>query len=442
MYLLDEISMRRSAWRGRKTTWTLGLLIALLAASLLFAKPAHADTFTVTNTFDVGDGNCNASGCTLNEAIGSANSTRGADAIKFNIPGGGVRTIAQNSPLPDITGPVTIDGYTQPGSRPNSRPTGALDAVILVEISGTDSTLEIEAPGVVVRGLAINRASGSGISIRSGSGSRVEGNFVGTDPSGTLDRGNNVFGVQIDGGSSHTIGGASPAARNLISGNNSLAVEISDNSAGSNKVQGNLIGVQSDGVSFLGGTGLGMYIDSPNNTIGGAKPGMANTIANNFGEGIIVDLAGVRPDTGNRILGNSIFGNGRLGIDLDGDGRTANDPRDRDSGANRQQNFPVVTSAEVSGGTTTIRGTLDSTPSTRRKEQTFIVQLFSNPRLEEGGKTFLGQKKVTTNRQGKASFTLKLDRALALSESTVTATATDARGNTSEFSDPEILRHL
>jgi trimeric autotransporter adhesin len=436
MYLLDEIYIRSSVWRSRKTAGVLGLfLLTLLAASLLFAKPAHADTFNVTNTNDTGAGS-------LRRAIERANANRGADAIRFNIPGSGVKTISPTSELPSITGPVTINGYTQPGSRPNSRKTGANDAIMLVEISGTDSTLEIDASNVVVRGLVINRASGSGISIESGAGSRIEGNFLGTDPSGTLDRGNSSFGVQIDGGGNHTVGGTSPAARNLISGNNSFAVEISDNSVGGNKVQGNLMGVQSDGTSFLGGARAGMYIDAPNNTIGGTKPSLANTIANNFGEGIIVDLAGTRPDTGNRISGNSIFGNGLLGIDLDEDGRTENDPRDHDSGANKQQNFPVLTSAEVAGSTTTIRGTLDSVPSTKRKEQTFIIQFFSNPSLEDEGKTFLGQKKVTTNRQGEASFSFEMDRALGLSESTVTATATDARGNTSEFSDPETLSRL
>jgi hypothetical protein len=434
MNRLDEIYARRPAWRG--TGGVLGLfLVMLLAASLLLARPASADTFTVTNSNDVGAGS-------LRQAILDANANDGADEIGFNIPGGGVKTISPVSALPEITGAVTIDGYTQPGSRPNSRAKGGLDAVLLVEISGTRSTLEIEASNVVVRGLVVNRASGSGISIRSGSGSRIEGNFVGTDPSGTLDRGNSSFGVQIDGGGNHKIGGASPAARNLISGNNALAVELSDNSAGANRVQGNLIGVQRDGFSFLGGTELGIYIDAPNNTVGGTKPGTANTIANNFDEGILVDLAGIRADTGNRILGNSIFGNGRLGIDLDGDGRTANDPRDPDSGANRQQNFPVLTSAEVAGRTTTIRGKLDSTPSTRRNEQTFIVQFFSNPRLEDEGKTFLGQKKVTTNLEGKVPFTFQLDRAPKLSDDNVTATATDAKGNTSEFSRPEPLSRL
>ena len=418
-----------------------GLLVAaLVAASLLFASPAHAaTTFTVTNTNDSGQGS-------LRQAIVDANANRGEDVINFNIPGGGVKTIGPVSELPEITGPVLIDGYSQPGASPNSRKTGGLDTVILVELSGLNAEildgLEVGASNVAVRGLAINRFVANGISIESGTGSRIEGNFIGADPSGTLDRGNSSFGAQIDGGGNHVIGGTSPAARNLISGNNGFAVEISDNSTGGNKVQGNLIGVRRDGTSFLGGTSAGMYIDAPNNTIGGAKPGMENTIANNFGVGIIVDLAGIRPDTGNRISGNSIFGNGGLGIDLDEDGRTENDPRDRDSGANEQQNFPVLTSAQVASGTTTIEGTLDSIPSTRNKKQTFTVQFFSNPSLEDEGKTFLGQKRVTTNRQGKASFAFKLDRAPGAADNNVTATATDARGNTSEFSDPETLGRL
>src|SRR4051812_10932852 len=70
-------------------------------------------TFTVANTNDGGTGS-------LRQAILDANTTAGADTIAFNIAGAGVRTIAPTLALPPITGPVVIDGYTQPGSRPNT----------------------------------------------------------------------------------------------------------------------------------------------------------------------------------------------------------------------------------------------------------------------------------------------------------------------------------
>ena len=403
------------------------VLAALMAASLMLtAKPAHAADFTVTNTNDSGQGS-------LRQAIEDANSRSGADTIKFNIPGAGVKTISPTSALPDIRQAVTIDGYSQPGSRPNSQTTGAIDAVILVEINGFNAGsrpgLDIGASNVVVRGLAINRFPAPGVGIFEGEGVRIEGNFIGTDPTGAFDRGNEA-GVTIGGGKKNTIGGSTPDKRNLISGTN-IGAAVGIGSGSNNKVQGNLIGVQKDGTSPLFNTGEGgVVVRSPNNVIGGAEPGEANTIANNFevGVGVFGDAT-----TGNRILGNSIFGNGDLGIDLGGGGREQ-DSKDPDSGPNKLQNFPVITSAATASDGTTIKGTLDSTPSTKKKKKTFTIQFFSNPQNEDEGKTFLGQKRVTTNRQGQVSFSFETTRPLTSGEK-ITATATGPGGNTSEFSD-------
>jgi hypothetical protein len=426
----------------------LGFLVAaLMAASLMLtAKPAHAADFTVTSANGFGQG-------TLDQAIRAANDNPGADTIKFNIPqgeGGPVRVISSSFGMPAITDPVTIDGYSQPGSRPNSRQTGGTNAVILIEISGAEAGstagLSIRTSNVVVRGLAINRfGAQAGIDIVSGEGSKIEGNFIGTDASGTLDRGNNR-GVLIrsEAGGNHAIGGASPDKRNLISGNNNGAA-VSVGGSGGNKVQGNLVGVQKDGSSLLSNTSDGVALNSSNNTVGGLEPGAANVIAFNFGEG--VSVGSEDNPIGNRILNNSIFGNSGLGIDLlvdDGgegadNGVTPNDPRDPDTGPNNLQNFPVVTSAEkASGGKTTIAGKLDSTPSTKKKKSSFTVQFFSNPRNGDEGKTFLGQKKVTTNQKGKASFSFETSQPLNTGEN-ITATATDASGNTSEFSAPRFV---
>ena len=84
---------------------------------MIAAKPAHAagTTFTVNSTNDRGDGTCNASECTLREAIDTANANPGADVINFDIPGSGVHTIKPSSPLPDITERVTMDGYSHSG---------------------------------------------------------------------------------------------------------------------------------------------------------------------------------------------------------------------------------------------------------------------------------------------------------------------------------------
>ena len=146
--------------RGRsRFTAALGFLAALLV--LEASIPARADTtFTVSNPFDPGDGNCNIS-CTLREAITAANNTPGADTIRFKIRGEGVKTISPTSELPAITDEVTIDGYAQLGASPNTL-AKATNARIMVELDGSNAGpsadgLQIEADDVVVRGLAINR---------------------------------------------------------------------------------------------------------------------------------------------------------------------------------------------------------------------------------------------------------------------------------------------
>src|SRR3954447_17425580 len=86
--------------------------------------------FTVTTTNDSGPGS-------LQQAILDANANAGADLIDFNIPGAGVQTIRPRpGTIPYITDPVVIDGYTQPGSRPNSLANGS-DAILLIELDGS-----------------------------------------------------------------------------------------------------------------------------------------------------------------------------------------------------------------------------------------------------------------------------------------------------------------
>ena len=182
--------------------------------------------------------------CTLRAAIQEANNTSDADTINFNIGGGaGVKTInvgsstgASGQPLPPITQPVTIDGYTQGDATPdtaddakeNDIPVArdGTNAKLLMELDGSTTGssgdgLTINASGVVVKGLVINRfRSGIVVSGASAMNNRVEGNFIGTDASGTTDLGNTGDGVSLfSGPGANIIGGTSAAAHNLISGN-------------------------------------------------------------------------------------------------------------------------------------------------------------------------------------------------------------------------------
>jgi hypothetical protein len=126
---------------------------------------------------------------------------------------------------------------------------------------------------------------------------------------------------------------------------------------------------------------------------------------------------------------NSVFENERLGIDLSNDLVTENDESDADTGPNNLQNYPVLTSV-VSTGSAAIQAELNSTPSS-----TFTLDFFSDAACDESGfgegRTPLGWASLTTDASGVGSVTAAFS---GVTGTVVTATATDAGGNTSEFS--------
>jgi hypothetical protein len=205
-----------------------------------------------------------------------------------------------------------------------------------------------------------------------------------------------------------------------------------------NLLQGNFIGTDVTGLSPLGNGREGVWILSfaTGNFVGGEEPGAGNVIAYNLGNGV-----NIRDDSlQNAILSNSIFSNGGLGIDLNGDGVTSNDidPLDADTGGNNLQNFPVIRSAVVSKGETALQGDLNSLPQTA-----IHLEFFSNdachPSGNGEGQVFLGATDLTTDDGGKASFELTLPGGAS---DFVTATATDPQQNTSEFSACAAVLHL
>lgn len=528
--------------------------------------------FTVTNINDSGPGS-------LRQAITDANVAGGT--ITFNIPGGGVHTISPLTALPTIapeTGVVTIDGYTQPGASQNTNPPGLRDnAIILIELSGAMappiSGLNINANGCGVRGLVINRFQLNAISIGiafsfSANDNVIQGNFIGTNPTGTAPLPNGAGGVNVFSGQNNTIGGTTPGARNLISGNigdgvglrgvanivqgNFIGTDVTGRVAlgntqrgvislfggfnliggntaaarnvisGNNRgieldssfdvVQGNFIGTDLTGTSAVPNLNLGVHvvaggigggnntiggltsipgtppgnlisgngtagldvvtgtgniiqgniiganvtgtqplpnaplaagisIEAEHSTVGGTEADARNIIAFNGGTLCNADHAGVivrgSGAISNSILGNSIFSNGGLGIDLtvpfDGScGITANDNCDTDIGPNGLQNYPILTSASSGGGGTTIQGSLDSLPNT-----TFRIEFFDNhqchPSGNGSGETFIGSTDVTTDDNCTAPITATLQVSVQPGH-VITATATDLGGNTSEFS--------
>jgi CSLREA domain-containing protein len=396
--------------------------------------------YTVTTTADSGAGS-------LRQAI-IDNNTAGNGLIVFNIPGAGVQTITPLSTLPFLTKPVNLDGYSQPGARPNTLATGS-DAVLLIELSGVNAVappgsfvdgLHLTASNCCVRGLVINSFSGYGITLELlARNNWINGNYIGTNAVGTAALGNHFSGLFIFnfGVSNNLIGGRTPGARNLISGNGGPSISISADPGGTtaNRVEGNYIGTNAQGTAALGNRGDGVQIvGAGENIIGGAAPGAGNLIAFNGGAGVGIFNIDLFPFS-NAVLGNSIFDNSALGIDLYStptNGVTPNDTGDGDTGPNGLQNFPVLTSASSDGSSTTIAGTLNSTAN-----RTFTIQFFANIDCDSSGhgegRFYLGQTSVMTDDSGNAPINTTLSAVVA-GGSFITATATDADSNTSEFS--------
>ncbi len=354
---------------------------------------------------------------------------------------GGTTTGAGNVASGNNNDGVQINGSTSTGNLvqgnllgTNAAGTAALPNTfngVRLNSSAFGNTIGGTAAGArnILSGNTVN-----GVLIQTGASTNtVQGNYIGTDLTGTTAVPNLFSGVNIFGPSSNgnTIGGATAAERNVISGNSGRGV-ILQSSALNNLIKGNYIGVAADGTSALGNTGtngFGVYIlqSSNNNTIGGTNAGEGNVIAYNASVGVVIGSS----ITGTRILRNSIYSNSQLGIDLNGDGVTANDTGDADTGANNLQNYPVLTSVTYSGGTASVQGTFNSAAST-----TYTLEFFSNPTCDPSGfgqgKTYLGSQSVTTDASGNATFSISLANAPA--DQPITATATDPNGNTSEFS--------
>jgi len=268
----------------------------------------------------------------------------------------------------------------------------------------------------------------------SGPGVTVQGNYIGTDVTGSRALLNSNIGSGINiSTSNNLIGGLVPEAQNLISGNAVGILFRFDNPQG-NVIQGNLIGLNAAGTGPIPNTQGGIqFSDGSNNVIGGTQSGAANKIAFNDKYGVVVFSRSFQ----NSIRGNSIFSNNGLGIDLgDQIGVTVNDANDSDAGGNKLQNFPVLTSVTSAGNSTTIQGSLNSTPNT-----TFQIDFYSSLALDPSahgeGALFFNTTSVTTNGNGDATINVTFPAPLGAGR-VITATATDEAGNTSEFSAGDV----
>jgi len=397
------------------------------------------NTYFVSNTNDSGSGS-------LRDAIEYANSNPDT-TIEFDIPTTdpnynsvtGAFTIRPLSGLPEITEPVVIDGTSQPGY--TDKPIVELDGSLAG--NGVDG-LHISAGNSKVKGLVINRFSLDGIRLTGDGGSVIEGNYLGTDVTGTKDLGNTYSGISI-WTSNNTIGGTTPDRTNVISGNGNDGIYISGDGATGNVVQGNYIGTDLTGNLDLGNTYSGVAIwGASNNTIGGTKTGAQNFIHGNGKNGVFVNG---ETAVGNSVLTNIIFGNDSIAIDLGDDGETANDIGDSDVGANNLQNSPVLSRADWDYDDLNFHGNEWSLPVTDlslefdgQVNETYRIEFFANSTNKKEGATFLGSKNVTLTPDSFNSFTGKahfdFDLPSLEGGQFVTATVTNADGDTSEFASP------
>jgi CSLREA domain-containing protein len=426
----------------------------VLSASFATAPPARAVTFEVNIPSDNSDFSlndtpnvCDTDGgaglqCSLRGAIQEANNTTGTDVIEFNLPvnpnlPGSGRTFGPATALPQITSPVSIDGYTQPGASPNGAEFGEpLNGDPLVEIEGEGLPTSTKAlsfkpgsGGSSVSGLVINHFPGTAIVTDFGVPVTVTGNYLGTDRSGEilLPNGAGIF----NNGDGSEVGGPNPEDTNLIAGNTFGA--ISGNSP--MEIIGNYVGVTADGRTVVGNGFEGISVSNAagdnliaQNIIAGSQ---ANTAA--FQPGDAIDV--LNPASNSTfITQNRIFGNDGIGIDLDGNGDvTQNDLPDADG----RTNFPVLKSATRKNGKTKLAGELKSTPDTL-----FSLEFYAADGSSRQGKQFLGQKSVTTGSDGvaavKARFTQPGKDKFIVATATDTTEGTD--GDTSEFSKPRKVK--
>ena len=285
---------------------TCPFTLVSVVLSLLLAAHAPGAVFTVTNTNDSGAGS-------LRQAITDANAFAGTDSIVFDIPGSGVQTILLASGLPQITGAVVIDGTTQPG----------FSGTPLIELNGSGAptgttALVISAGGCTLQGFVINRFLGTAIRLDTAGGNTIQGNYIGTDATGSVARRNAGEGINISSSSNNnTIGGTAAAQRNVVSGNNNYGIYISTTG---NTVQGNYVGLNAAGTGAISNGSHNIYVRGSSNTIGGTASGAGNVVSGSTRNGLYLAWGSTNTVQGNcfgtNAAGAAALANGASGIEI------------------------------------------------------------------------------------------------------------------------------
>lgn len=380
------------------------------AAATITVVPASV---RVTNTNDSGPGS-------LREALLTSNARPGRDYIAFNIAGPGPYTINCLSPLPAIVDPVDIDGRAQPGYA----------GLPIVELCGTSAGsgadgLHVVSGGTTIRGLVINGFADDGIELEGPSGGNlVQGCYIGTDLSGTVDMGNGGHGIFINASPQNVIGGSRLLGEgNLISGNALNGIEIAGLAASENDVFGCYIGTDATGTVAIGNQNGISLIGAGANRIGTPDDApRKNQIRGNLGSGVQSTGTG-RPGQargglgGNEIHENSIYGNGGPGI------------------TGQPQTAPIVSTSISSGGTLLIEGSFIAEAGTH-----YALEYFRNdvtnacPSGGGQGQDFIGSDLYDATATGLVIFTHSFSPTGVQPGETIAVTLTSSSLGTSDFS--------
>ncbi len=372
--ILRARALARMGSVGGSVALVAGLLVVGPLAGVASAAPLTFSVNTATNAADnnVGNGLCDTAGavgdqCTLRAAIQEANANVGADTINFSLLSP-YRILLDTTVLPPVTSPVTINGASLPGFSPSTGVIVRVDGNT-VNTGATGLVLDPGSDGSTVRGLEMVRLGGDAAIDINSDNNLVVGNYLGTTaqtglitcPAPNSSSCANLNGVHISG-SGNTIGGTTSADRNVISNNvNSYGIAIVTNVTApvNNTIKGNYIGTKPDGATAAGNYG-GVYqygFPEPTGTvIGGTTAGAGNVISGNPNNGVDISYgtATIQGNTiglnaagtaavpnGSRgvvlsyvhdsVIGgataaarNVISGNGGSGLDVTGDGTTAN----------------------------------------------------------------------------------------------------------------------
>ena len=393
------------------------IVIAIIIGFILQVKVTTATVFDVSSLANTNTGT-GTSG-TLYYCISQANQTTGPHAINFSIAG----TININTNaaiLPVLTKQIAINATTAPGY--NGLPVVVLDGTGL----GGGNGIEITAAGCELYGLEIAHFPGRGIYIHGNNA----GNFIfGSAGKGNVIRDNNYYGISIDAADNGVIAYnkvGTDATGSNCAGNNYDGLDF-QNAADYNQVLFNHIscngynGIQIGGSSYniiksniigplnndcQGNLYRGVDIEdgSNYNQVGGNDPSEFNKIAGNLYWGIEVKNS----SSNNLISGNSYLCNIYGAISLDNFG-------------NNNIAAPLIQSAN----TTTISGlaSANATVEIFKSQDTYPTQCTNT--APNQGADFIGS--ALANGSGVWSLSGNFG-------GKIVATATDADGNTSEFS--------